>query len=210
MKWTCELIEERLIDHIDGALSASELREFTLHSADCARCAALIAGVSGMLAAVQRMEPLPLPAELEAKILDSTLGPNRRRQKRWPGWLGLVQPVFQPRFAMGLATVIFGTFITLQAAGVELGWKDLSPRNVTRQAHLAYARSVKFVNDLRVVYEIQTRLQSNSEREGADSDSKEKKEPDNNERRKRESNQLNVQPCDLCSLAAILPGRSIR
>jgi Mg-chelatase subunit ChlI len=41
---------------------------------------------------------------------------------------------------------------------------DLRPaaiyRNADRQAHLAYARSVKYVSDLRVVYEIQSRLRS--------------------------------------------------
>jgi hypothetical protein len=44
---------------------------------------------------------------------------------------------------------------------------DLSPTNVlrtaNRQVHLTYARSAKFVNDLRVVYEIQTRLQPDAE-----------------------------------------------
>jgi hypothetical protein len=44
---------------------------------------------------------------------------------------------------------------------------DLSPANVlhsaNRQAHLTYARSVKFVNDLRVVYEIQSKLQPEPE-----------------------------------------------
>jgi hypothetical protein len=44
---------------------------------------------------------------------------------------------------------------------------DLSPANVfrtaNRQVHLTYARSAKFVNDLRVVYEIQTRLQPDAE-----------------------------------------------
>jgi TFIIF-interacting CTD phosphatase-like protein len=37
-------------------------------------------------------------------------------------------------------------------------------RNADRQAHLVFARSAKFVSDLRVVYEIQTRLrQDNNE-----------------------------------------------
>jgi hypothetical protein len=36
-------------------------------------------------------------------------------------------------------------------------------RTANRQAHLTFAKSAKFVNDLRVVYEIQTRLQPESE-----------------------------------------------
>src|SRR5260370_8106880 len=44
---------------------------------------------------------------------------------------------------------------------------DLHPatiyRNADRQAHLMYAHSAKFVSDLRVVYEIQTRLNENEQ-----------------------------------------------
>ncbi|MGB9466199.1 MAG: hypothetical protein WBR10_13905, partial [Candidatus Acidiferrum sp.] len=44
---------------------------------------------------------------------------------------------------------------------------DLSPvnvyRNADRQAHLVYARSTKFVSDLRVVYEIQSRLNKDND-----------------------------------------------
>jgi hypothetical protein len=44
---------------------------------------------------------------------------------------------------------------------------ELSPtnvyRNADRQAHLVYARSTKFVSDLRVVYEIQSRLKEDNE-----------------------------------------------
>ena len=44
---------------------------------------------------------------------------------------------------------------------------DLSPasvfHNADRQAHLVYARGTKFVSDLRVVYEIQSRLRQDNE-----------------------------------------------
>jgi anti-sigma factor RsiW len=227
MKWTCEHIEERLSDHLDGLLAGEDERGFAAHVAGCARCSALVSRVGGALAAVRGMEAVELPGELIPSILEKTLGPKWKQQrrwagllapkpqKRWAGWLGWIQPVFQPRFAMGFATVFLLGFVTLAAAGVELSISDLSPRNVRRQAHLVYARSVKFVNDLRVVTEIQTRLQTVSEREG-ETDSKEKqekKEPSPNDKRKRESNQLNRRPDELYSLAAIMPGmpgRSIR
>jgi ABC-type uncharacterized transport system involved in gliding motility auxiliary subunit len=67
---------------------------------------------------------------------------------------------------MGLGTVVATILILLYTAGVSpthLKHADLSPatvlRTANRQAHLTFAKSVKFVNDLRVVYEIQTRLQ---------------------------------------------------
>ena len=65
------------------------------------------------------------------------------------------------------ALSVFATFgILIQATGLDMrkiSKADLNPmsmfRATNRQAHLTYARGVKFVNDLRVVYEIQSRLQ---------------------------------------------------
>jgi hypothetical protein len=62
---------------------------------------------------------------------------------------------------------------------------DLSPvniaRNTNRQAHLAYARGTKYVSDLRVVYEIQSRLRQDNElpttNEGTAPESAPQKEP---------------------------------
>jgi hypothetical protein len=71
---------------------------------------------------------------------------------------------------MGVGTVAATILILLYTtAGSPVHWKhaDLSPttvlRTANRQAHLTFAKSAKFVNDLRVVYEIQTRLQPESE-----------------------------------------------
>ena len=71
---------------------------------------------------------------------------------------------------MGVATVVATLLIVLYTAGIspaKLKKVDLNPANVfrtaNRQVHLTYARSAKFVNDLRVVYEIQTRLQPDAE-----------------------------------------------
>jgi hypothetical protein len=71
---------------------------------------------------------------------------------------------------MGLATVVATLLIIVYAAGMspsKLKKMDINPANVlraaNRQVHLTYARSAKFVNDLRVVYEIQSRLQPEAE-----------------------------------------------
>jgi hypothetical protein len=71
---------------------------------------------------------------------------------------------------MGAVTVVAVFAIVLHTAGVTPGKfkrADLSPvsmaRSANRQVHLVYARSAKFVNDLRVVYEIQSALQRSPE-----------------------------------------------
>lgn len=214
MTWTCEIVEERLSEHLDGMLSAEEERSLAAHIERCTRCSALVTQVSGMLTSVHRLWPLQEPADLVPKILDQTLGPRRAKPQKWAGWLGWLRPVLQPRLAMGFATAGLALFFTLQAAGVSLEWKDLTPKNLffqtNRHAHLLYARGAKFVNDLRVVYEIQSRLQSASEKER-------ETEPKQNEKREqkrtRDTNQLNQRTCELCVLTTGLgglPGRSMR
>ena len=60
---------------------------------------------------------------------------------------------------------------------------DLQPsavlRNVDRKAHLVYASGVKYVSDLRVVYEIQSRLRQNeNELQSAPQDNAPKSAPE--------------------------------
>lgn len=164
MSWNCEQIELRLSDYVDRLLSPAERQAFLAHAEGCAQCRPLVAQVGGMVRELHRLEPLDVPLRLVNRILEQTTA-ARRARSRWPAWRRWMQPVWQPRFAMGLATVTLVFFFVFQAMGVrpaELTWQDLSPvslyRAADRQVHLFYARSVKFVNDLRVVYEIQTRL----------------------------------------------------
>lgn len=217
MNWTCELVEERLSDHLDGLLSAGEERDFAAHIEKCSRCSLLVSQVSGMLSAVHRVWPVEEPPTLVPQILEKTLGKRRLRQSRWPGWLAWIRPVLQPRFAVGLATVSLAALFTLQGMGVSLTdmrTEDLKPQNVlrnaNRQAHLFYARTVKFVNDLRVVYEIQNRLEASRDTQNPD-----KPRPKNGQRqdRSRESNELLQRGVDLGLLASSwceFSGRSLR
>ena len=61
---------------------------------------------------------------------------------------------------------------------------DLSPasvyRGADRQAHLVYARGSKFVSDLRVVYEIQSRLQRAEELPASQDSTTPQPSPDKN------------------------------
>ncbi len=168
-QWTCEQIEGRLSDYTDRLLEAVERSEFEAHLAACARCAPLAARVSALVAGMHRLEPLEAPPRLAYTILDRTLGP-RAEKKGWRAWLGWLRPVWQPRFAYGAVTVLVTLAAVSQALGIE--WRkaklaDLSPVNIyraaDRRAHLVYARGAKFVTDLRVVYEIQSRLRPEPE-----------------------------------------------
>jgi anti-sigma factor RsiW len=169
MDWNCVLTEERLSDHLDGLLSPAEAAAFSAHLSGCEQCGKLVAQVGGLVNRMQRLEPLEAPPQLVIKIIDATLGPRtqKRSSRRWFGW---IPGLWQPRFTMGLATVAATLVIVVYASGMspaKLKKVDLSPASVlraaNRQVHMSYARSAKFVNDLRVVYEIQSRLQPEAE-----------------------------------------------
>lgn len=165
MDWNCTLTEERLSDFLEGQLNVNEAAALTAHRGGCARCAELIVQVSGIVNQMHRLEPLEAPAGLEQRILRATL-PGRAKKEGWRGWFSWVPLLWQPRFAVGIATVAACCVVVVQAGGVtpgKLRHADLNPvnmlRTMNRQAHLTYARGAKFVNELRVVYEIQSRLE---------------------------------------------------
>ncbi len=169
MDRNCTFTEERLSDYLDGKLSPAEAAEFSAHTAGCASCAQTVALVGGLVSRMHKVELLEEPPHLVAKILDATLGP-RTQKEGWKRWFEWVPILWQPRFAMGLATVAALLVVISYTAGLtpaKLKKADLSPtsvlRSANRQAHLTYARGAKFVNDLRVVYEIQSKLQPEPE-----------------------------------------------
>ena len=169
MTWTCEQTEARLSDYLDGVLNPGELAEFTAHVPSCARCAPLVASVSDLVTGLHGMEQIEAPPRLVYSILDKTLGP-RETLTGWRAVLGWVRGVASVRFAYGALSVVATLIIFVTAAG--LNWRHpklavLRPatiyRKADRSANLAYASSVKFVNDLRVVNEIQSRLREEND-----------------------------------------------
>ncbi len=169
MTWTCEQTEARLSDYLDGVLTPAELAEFEAHVPGCERCAPLVASVSDLVSGLHGMEQIAEPPRLVYSILDKTLGP-REALTGWRAILGWVRGVALIRFAYGALSVAATLILFVTAAG--LNWRhpklaDLQPATIYRNAdikvHLAYGRSAKFVNDLRVVNEIQSRLREEND-----------------------------------------------
>jgi anti-sigma factor RsiW len=169
MTWTCEHIEARLSDYLDGLLSPDERHEFDLHANSCENCAQMVASVSRLVGGLHTMEQVETPPRLVYSILNQTLGP-RESKKGLQASFGWLRGLASARFAYYAVSVAATFLILLTAAG--FSWRkpklaDLSPFNLyhgaDRRAHLVYARSTKFVSDLRVVYEIQSRLNKDNE-----------------------------------------------
>jgi len=169
MNWNCEQIEARLSDYLDGLMDAAEKRDYDLHVKSCAQCAPLVASVSHAVSTMHALEPVAIPPRLVYGILNQTLGP-REKTKGVRGAFDLLGSLFTARFAYGVISVAATLVVVLAASGFSFRkpkLADLSPVNVyhnaDRFAHIAYARSTKFVTDLRVVYEIQSRLSKDSD-----------------------------------------------
>jgi hypothetical protein len=164
MTWTCDLIEAQLSDYLEGLLQGPERAAFEAHAKSCPECAPLVASVRSLVGEMRSMEELETPPRLVYAILDKTLGP-RETVTGWQGFLNAIRGLATPKFAYGAASVMATLSIILGASGFSLRkpkLADLRPaaiyQRADRQAHTAYARSVKYVSDLRVVYEIQSRL----------------------------------------------------
>nr|HEV7953918.1 zf-HC2 domain-containing protein [Candidatus Acidoferrales bacterium] len=171
MNWNCEQIEASLSDYLEGALTPEEAAQFVAHSSTCAQCKELVASVRGLIGAMHALEPVAAPVNLMPAILNSTIGP-RPSSGGWRAWFGWTRVILQPRFAYGALTVLITLGVVSQALGIQ--WRmptvaDLNPvnlyRSADRTAHLAYAKGSKFVGDLRVVYEIRSRLEPSEQDE---------------------------------------------
>ena len=169
MTWTCEQTELYLTDYLDGLLPPEQQHSFDAHVNSCDRCTPFLASVTHAIANLRALPELDTPPRLVYNILDSTLGP-RETVSGWAAVRAWARGFASPRFAYGVVSVAATFLMIVTASG--FNWKkpkvaDLSPaniyRNTNRQAHLAYARGTKYVSDLRVVYEIQSRLKQDNE-----------------------------------------------
>jgi hypothetical protein len=102
------------------------------------------------------------PAFASAKVL-----PFRTRITN--GFRSLGQTMLQPRLAMTAAMAFFSIALTLNLTGVrlsELRASDFKPSSLMRSAYEAKAKVVRYSDNLRVVYELESRvrdLQSSSD-----------------------------------------------
>lgn len=83
----------------------------------------------------------------------------------------MVHTVMQPRFAMTAAMAFFSIALTLNLAGVRLSGlhaNDLRPGNVKKKFWTANSRVVQYYDNLRVVYELESRVHEMQRESDAD------------------------------------------
>ena len=171
----CAEVEIRLCDYLDGALAPAQRGALDRHLADCAACAELARDAAAAVSFLNKVEAVEPPPELVTRILFHTpaASPAPSRQAGVRVWLtGWMQPILQPRFAMGMAMTILSFSMVGRFANIpqrQLSPADLNPVKVWAalddRLHRTWDRAVKSYENLRLVYEIQSRLKEWTEQE---------------------------------------------
>jgi hypothetical protein len=166
---TCNDFDALLCDYIDGVLPADRRQLMEVHLSGCALCAELTRDAREVMSFVERSADVEVPPELVTRIL---------HQAPHGGWLGnalgnlssrwlspLLQPVLQPRLFMGAMLTVLSLAMMTRCAGAPkhaLTAADLDPvrlwSNLDDRVHRGWERSVKAYESMKLVYEVQTRV----------------------------------------------------
>jgi anti-sigma factor RsiW len=166
----CAEFESTLADYVDGTLGTRERAVVELHAATCASCREFMREVVSSVKLLQRVEEVEPPPELITRIAYQTPQGRTTDDLDVPGfWTGLkakwLGPLLQPRLAMGMAMTVLSFSMLARCTGVpvqHIQAADLSPAhvlgNLEDRALRTKERLVKNYENLRVVYEIEARL----------------------------------------------------
>ena len=116
----CEEFEEFLTDYLDGFLPAALYHRWERHAALCARCTELPGEVVRSIGACYSYisEERPVPAGLNERILQATLGTLKSQEVRAPisarlaSWLrGWLDPIVSPQLATVATMLLVAVFV---------------------------------------------------------------------------------------------------
>ena len=177
----CAEFEILLSDSLDGTISPSDQARLDEHAGTCAACAELAADCGAAIAFLGKVEPVEPPAELVNRLVfmapsASAERPVHESKSKWKavfgGWFA---PLLQPRLAMGMAMTILSFSMVGRLLGLQerqLTMADLEPAKVVAtldlKVHRAYDRAVKYYENVRLVYVIQSQLREWSAQEEED------------------------------------------
>ncbi len=226
----CTEFEALLMDALDvdgdGQLSGARKESFEAHRQICPVCGPLLADVEAGRQWLKSLEPVEPPAYLVHNILAATSGVlstrtatssgaartapfGERAREWWDSWFAPVSAfVRQPRFAMSFGMIFFSFSLALNVAGVKasvVARIDLRPAAVRRAYNDAQIKVVKYYDNIRFVYEIESKvrelkrantpaepgsgLQENERKENRKNDTSGQPDPKQDRNYSREDNQ---------------------
>jgi hypothetical protein len=173
----CGDFDALLNEALDGTLTGLRLEAFQAHARVCAVCGPLLAEADAGRRWLKSLSEIEPPANLVHNILVATTGHESKRAAvraitdaswadKFTGWL---RPVFapvlavsrQPRFAMSFGMAFFSLSVSLSLAGVKVSdvrHVDLRPSTIKRTYYETSGRVVKYYENIRFVYEIESRM----------------------------------------------------
>lgn len=173
----CAEFDALLNDALDATLTGKKLESFQAHARVCAVCGPLFAEADAGRRWMKSLAEVEPPANLVHNILVATTGHESKRlpalgqgMRSWTDSLtGWLRPVFapvlavsrQPRFAMSFGMAFFSLSISLSLAGVKVSdvrHLDLRPSAIKRTYYETTGRAVKYYENIRFVYEIESRV----------------------------------------------------
>jgi Putative zinc-finger len=173
----CSEFDALLSQAIDGTLSGERLEVFEAHARACKNCGPLLSEAEAGRSWLKSLEQVEPPADLVTNILVRTTGIDTvrlsQRERVTTSWMDLVRewgaalfsPLVavarQPRFAMSFGMAFFTLSVALSLAGVKLSdlrHVDLRPSAIRRTYYETSGRVVKYYENIRFVYEIESRV----------------------------------------------------
>jgi len=166
----CAQFEVLLADYLDGTLPEPERTRVEQHAKDCEHCRELLADVQGAVHFLKNTDEVVPPPELITRIAYHAPTGRIRRPLERQGFISRVvsewlQPILQPRLAMGMAMTILSIAMLERCTGVKMQHiqpEDLSPvriwGGIEDKTVRLKDRAVKYYENLRWVYEIEVRL----------------------------------------------------
>jgi Putative zinc-finger len=169
----CQACEAALCDYIDGTLAQDLREQIEDHLANCQMCHAYLVDVQDALGVLGKAEEVAPPPVLVNRILFQI--PAKESGLR--GWLGrFFEPMRQPRFVMGAMMTVLSLAMMSRCAGVPnraLTQSDIDPVKIWSafddRVHRTWDRGVKAYENIRLVYEIRTRVHDWRQQEELDS-----------------------------------------
>ena len=176
---TCAEFEIALGDYVDGAVNIEQRRQVEAHADGCESCRELLRDVFQAVSFVEAIDkPVP-PAELITRLVYHAPKGRVRPEGEKRGWFSRVvarwlQPMLQPRMVMSMAMTILSFAMLGKCTGVhlqEITAADLNPvvlwNNLEDKTFRTWDRTVKYYENLRLVYEMETRLKEMREQQDA-------------------------------------------
>jgi hypothetical protein len=173
----CEEWEALLTEALDGLLKADERATFDAHGAECAVCAQLLKHAKQGQEWLQYLGAEPeVPSDLVERIVGKTSGSVVGGPLALAGAASVAAPahllglpvrrvMWDTRMLMTAAMAFFSIALTLNLAGVRLTnlkLSDLTPAslevNLTRQFYGAKGSLVRYYDNLRLVYEVESKM----------------------------------------------------